>query len=471
MDKCELPEGWAWTTLGEITNTEKKRVRPQDYPHLPFVGMDNVESDTMRLLGTVPASEMSSNAEYFEPGDVLYGRLRPYLNKVFCANFEGLCSAEFIPFRKVPHLENRYLQYFLNSWEFVSFATHLNEGDRPRVRFEQLADYPFPLPPLPEQQRIVDEIEAQFTRLDAVVAALKRAQATLKRYRASVLTTACEGRFLPQDPTDEPASQLLERILTERRKQWNGRGSYTEPTPPDIADLPKLPVGWVWVTLSAITEKIGDVDHRMPKQVSSNIPYISTRDFFDEDKIAFDEAKTISKEDYEQLSRKIKPEGGDILLSRYGTVGKVRKVSTNRRFQASYSIAIIKTFNIQILTDYLTFTLRAEFVQKQISRDVRATAQPDLGLAHIREFVIPLPPLAEQQRIVEEVERRLSVMDEVEAALEANLKRAERLRQSILKRAFMGKLVPQNPADEPASALLERIREAKGSRQMGLPGY
>ena len=209
----------------------------------------------MRLLGTVPASEMRSNAEYFERGDVLYGRLRPYLNKVFRADFEGLCSAEFIPFRKVSHLESRYLQYFLNSWEFVSFATHLNEGDRPRVRLEQIADYPFPLPPLPEQQRIVDEIEAQFTRLDAVVAALKRARANLRRYPGSVLKTACEGRLVPQNPTHEPAGQLLERILAERREQWNGRSPYTEPTPPDITNLRELPVGWVWT----MVEQLGDV--------------------------------------------------------------------------------------------------------------------------------------------------------------------------------------------------------------------
>ncbi len=93
----------------------------------------------------------------------------------------GLCSGEFIPFRKTPYLDNKYLLYFLSSWEFVSFASHLNEGDRPRVNFDQLADYPFPLAPLPEQHRIVAEIETQFTRLDAGVAALKRVQANLRR--------------------------------------------------------------------------------------------------------------------------------------------------------------------------------------------------------------------------------------------------------------------------------------------------
>jgi type I restriction enzyme S subunit len=221
-----LPPEWMWTTLGEVADTTRMRADPQDYPDARFIGMEHVEAHTMRLLGTVPAKEMRSSAERFEPGDVLYGRLRPYLNKVLCPDFAGLCSGEFIIFRKTPHLESHYLQYFLNSADFVSFASHLNAGDRPRVNFEQLADYPFPLPPLPEQHRIVAEIEELFTQLDAGVAALKRVQANLKRYRASVLKAACEGRLAPQDPAEEPADRLLARIL---RRSIRARSTSSRP--------------------------------------------------------------------------------------------------------------------------------------------------------------------------------------------------------------------------------------------------
>ena len=123
---------------------------------------------------------------------------------------------------------------------------------------------------------------------------------------------------------------------------------------------------------------------------------------------------------------------------------------------------------------YFENVLNSTTFRSQYVKQITGSASPHLNIGDIRCFGIPLPPLAEQQRIVEEVERRLSVMDEVEAALAANLKRAERLRQAILKRAFEGKLVPQNPADEPASVLLARIRAARGdtqrSRQMALPG-
>src|SRR6266436_5041142 len=117
--------------------------------------MENIEAQSMRLLGTMPASLLKSSAVHFQPGDVLYGRLRPYLNKVFRPDFEGLCSAEFIVFPETAWLDSKYLQYLLNSSEFVAFASHLNAGDRPRVDFDQIGDFPFPLAPFAEQKRIV----------------------------------------------------------------------------------------------------------------------------------------------------------------------------------------------------------------------------------------------------------------------------------------------------------------------------
>ena len=161
--------------------------------------------------------------------------------------FTGLASGEFIVFPSQNFLDNAYLKYFLNQVGFASFATRLNAGDRPRVDFSQLSDHPFPLPPLAEQHRIVAEIEKQFTRLDASVAALKRIQANLKRYRASVLRAACEGELVPTEAElaraegrdYEPADRLLERILADRRARWEARrnaGVGTKnppiPTPP-----------------------------------------------------------------------------------------------------------------------------------------------------------------------------------------------------------------------------------------------
>jgi len=342
-----------------------------------------------------------------------------------------------------------YVAYYLQSpayWELIRGNT---AGiAMPNVNASKLEAFRLPLAPLSEQRRIVAEIEKQFTRLDAGVAALRRVQVNLKRYRASVLKAACEGKLVPTEAElaraegreYESGATLLERILAERRGSWVGRGQYKEPAAPNVIGLPGLPEGWCWATVEQVTAQVADVDHKMPRPADTEIRYVSTRDFTYPDGIDFSKAKTISRVDYDALSRKIRPEEGDILLSRYGTVGVVRIVRTDRKFQASYSIAIVKTLRASDITGYLAIALRSDFMQKQMLRDVRASAQPDLGLAHIKLFAVPLPPFAEQQRIVAEVERRISVIDGLQAVLSTNLQRAARLRQAVLQRAFSGEL-------------------------------
>jgi type I restriction enzyme, S subunit len=135
----ELPQGWASMPLGEVTNPTRPRASPQELRHLPFVGMEQVESHTRRLLGTLPSFEMKSTAFHFQAGDVLYGRLRPYLNKVLCLNFEGLCSSEFIVLPPQPTFVPEYLALYLSTSGFVSFANQLNQGDRPRVIYPRIS--------------------------------------------------------------------------------------------------------------------------------------------------------------------------------------------------------------------------------------------------------------------------------------------------------------------------------------------
>ncbi len=456
-----LPQGWAWTTLGEIADTTRRRSLPQEHPDLPFIGMENIEAQTMRLLGTVPAVEMKSSAEHFEPGDVLYGRLRPYLNKVFCPEFEGLCSSEFIVFRRSSHLASEYLQYFLNSWNFVTFASHLNIGDRPRVNFDQVAEYPFPFAPLSEQYRIVAEIEKQFTRLDAGVAALKRAQANLKRYKASVLKAACEGRLAPQDPNDEPASELLARILEQRRKGavTKRKGAVTAPQhEPALPD--RLPRGWCWATWEQISPRVtvGFVGPMKHEYIEDGVPFLGSQNVrehrFDPEGLCY-----ISPAFHRKISKSVL-HPGDLVVVRSGSVG-VTCVIPDTVPEANCADPVVIQKPACLEPAYGSY-----YMNSLAKRHVRA-GQVGVALIHfntksVAALTIAVPLLAEQRRIVAEVERRLSVVQEVEAVIAANLARAERLRQSILKQAFEGRLVAQDPNDEPASGLLERIRTERG---------
>ena len=296
----------------------------------------------------------------------------------------------------------------------------------------------------PEQQaEVVAEIEKQFSRLDEAVANLQRVKANLKRYKAAVLKAAVEGRLVETEASIaqregrsyETGEQLLQSTLVARQAQWVGRGKYKTPEPPQVSDA-SLPEGWAWATLEQLHLQIADVDHKMPKAQDAGIPYISTKDFFGDEGIDFTKAKLISAKDYETLCSKVKPARGDLLLSRYGTVGEVREVSIDEPFQASYSVAILKPVRGFVPIRFLIAALRSDVVQRQIKRDVRATAQPDLGLVHIRQFVVPVPPMAEQLRILEELDRQLSILRGIEAEVENNLLRAQKLRQSTLSKAF-----------------------------------
>ena len=437
---ASLPKGWKWTTLGESTKPMQKRVNPQNYPDLPYIGMENVEAHTMRLLGTVPAKQMKSSADSFNDGDILYGRLRPYLNKVLCPGFNGLCSTEFIIFRKVPHIYSKYLQYFLNSWDFVNFSNSLNAGDRPRVKFEQFADYPFLLPPLLEQERIVAKIEELFTQLEAGTAALRRVQAGLKSYKASVLKGACDGRLVSQDPSDEPAEELLRRL---------GKSPLVDD------ELSSLPEGWCWTTVNDLA-KVGTgatpLRSKSKYWENATIPWITSG--------ALNELQVYHAEEFineialRETNAKIFP-AGSLLVAMYGegkTRGKISELLIDATTNQACAALVFDGLGAECKPFVkLFFQKNYEDIRRLSSGGV----QPNLNLSIIKSTRVPLSPIAEQFRIVAEVERRLSVIQTLEGVVSANLKRAERLRQSILKRAFEGKLVEQDPPDEPGEELLE----------------
>ena len=449
-------------------------------PDAPFIGLEHVEAHTMRLLGTAKTNDVRSSGSYFGKGDIIYGRLRPYLNKVYMPDFSGLASGEFIVFPSQPNLDNAYLMYFLNQWEFVSFVTRLNTGDRPRVDFSQFADHTFPLPPLPDQHRIVAEIEKQFTRLDASVASLERARANLRRYRASVLKAACEGALVPTEAElarsegrdYEPAGVLLERVLAERRARWESqekrRGKYREPSPPDASELPGLPEGWVWSALGQCFDVfVGATPRRARTDYwNGDIAWVSSGE------VSFNRIKStresISEEGLKNSSTDLHPEG-TVLLGMVGE-GKTRGQVSILDIPAcnSQNSAAIRVSEAGLIPEYIFYFLWGQYdATRQIGS---GNNQPALNKSRVQEIRFPLPPLAEQRRIVAEVERRLSVIGQLETAVEASLARAGRLRQSILKQAFSGQLVPQDPDDEPAPALLERIRaerEAAGASVRG----
>ncbi|MCK6527214.1 hypothetical protein L6R50_06490 [Myxococcota bacterium] len=327
-----------------------------------------------------------------------------------------------------------------------------------------------PLPSLDHQREVVAALEAHFSRLDAAVASLTRAQANVKRARASVLKAAVEGRLVPTEAAlaraegrdYEPASVLLGRILAERRAAWAAsgvRGKYKEPVGPETEGLPGLPEGWCWATMDALLYGIEAgksfvADSTVPVAHEVGIVKVSAVTWGDYNE---DEAKTVH--DPCLINPDYFIRRGDLLMSRANTIELVGAVVIAERVtrHTMLSDKILRLNLPAAFRRWALWVLRSQHGRRQV--EALATGNQEsmrnIGQDRIRQIAIPLPPLAEQHRIVAEVDRRLSVLDALDTTLDATLARCARLRQSILKHAFDGRLVlaeeagvsPRNGAD------------------------
>jgi len=478
----DLPRGWSAAPVRAVATLVRgvtyKKAESAREPATGMVGVlraTNIGSEIdLEELVYVPESNVKPE-QMVRAGDVLMATSSGSLSVVGkCAPARRDLGAAFGAFcmvvRPVTELAPLLGQFFRTP----SYRSHVsrvaagvNINNLKRGDIEPII---VPIPPLPEQRRIVAEIEKQFTRLDAAVANLERVKANLKRARASVLKAAVEGRLVPTEASlaraegrdYEPASVLLERILEERERRHreeNPKKKYKPPVEPDTEGLPELPGGWAWVTINQTSTLVRNGYSKKPDD-DGETPIL---------RISAVRPCFVDREDSRRLRTPLSElEGatakpGDLLFTRYNGTRALVGVSGLLRGEGPvvHPDKLIRVVPIAPLVS-------GAFVEKAVStgesrafieRRIRTTAgQSGVSGSDIKQLPFPLPPMAEQKRIVVEVERQLSRLDALESVVAANLARSESLRQSILKRAFEGKLVPQDPNDEPASALLERIQ-------------
>ena len=215
-----LPKGWIKAKIGAIIEPSKEKLDPQNSKNRIFIGLEHIESNTGKILGKGDSKNTKSTKSVFRAGDILYGKLRPYLNKVCIPDFDGVCSTDILVFTKNENFSCKYVSYFLSLPKFVRFSTRNSTGvQHPRIKFNVISKYQIPFPPLNEQKRIVSKIESIFTRIDTKQQELEKMASQIRsvpdsfvELKSSILKRAFEGRLVPQDPHDEPASVLLERI-------------------------------------------------------------------------------------------------------------------------------------------------------------------------------------------------------------------------------------------------------------------
>jgi type I restriction enzyme S subunit len=487
----ELPPTWIETTVGDMFETvgggtPSTAIDEYWRGTIPWISSADIDDahhmQVSRFIS--PEAIKNSATNLVHEGSVIVVT-RVGLGKVAVAE-TPLCFSQDHQALLIDqeHFDTKYVLYFMS--QAVKDFRHISRGTTiSGVTKKQLLETAFTLPPRLEQDRIVAEIEKQFTRLDAATAALKRVQANLKRYRASVLKAACEGRLVPTEAElarkegrdYEPADKLLQRILRERRARWEAdtfakmqasgkppkddhwKQKYKEPSAPDTSNLPILPEGWCWASLDQLAVSVRNgISVKPTLELGLAILRISAV-----------RAMSVNLSDVRFLPddpefRQYVLSENDLLFVRYNgnpdISGRCGRVGTTDRtvVHPDKLIRVDLCFKSD-LSGWVEIVANFGVSRRHLELKTRTTAgQSGVSGEDIKRIPIPLCPLSEAVRIVAESDRLLSTQAVLRGEIERNEARSASIRQSILRDAFTGQLVPQDSTDEPASVLLERIR-------------
>jgi type I restriction enzyme, S subunit len=433
------------------------RLKASEYVNsgVPIVRLQNIDRNrfidkNIKFVTEEKAAEIARH--HFIAGDILISKLGDPLGEACIAPSSipyGILVADVVRVRpNKAKVDCAFLSYVINSAAVVTqFKAETKGTTRPRVNLRKIRDLRIPfVDSLDKQREIVAEIEKQFTRLEAGVAGLRRVQAKLKRYRAAVLKAACEGKLVPTEAelarqegrTYETGAQLLDRILTERRHKWSGKGKYKEPATPKKENFSELPEGWTWATLDqAFIVERGRFSIRPrndPRYYVGPHPFVQIGDLPRDGGSISSYSQTLNDAGL-KVSKKFRT--GTVLIAIVGATIANTGILTFDSCCPDSLVAIHSRSKV---------TLRlCEMYLRSVKMQLRNASyasggQPNINLTTLVPLTIPLPPLAEQERIVAEVERRLSVVEELETVVNGNVQRAARLRQAILQRNFSGDL-------------------------------
>lgn len=472
-----IPRGWSNTKVGDLykiigggtPSTVEKKYWDGDIPWITSADIKDLKRIEPRRWITKAGIENS--ATNLVPPNSIIVVTRVGLGKV------GLTKTE-ICFSQDSHalvsycdaIHSEYALYYLST--AVEIFKYRNRGTTINgVTKKQLFDLSFKLPPLAEQHRIVAKIEELFSDLDAGIASLKQAQAQLKTYRQAVLKYAFEGKLTAawrEQNKPEPAEKLLAQIkvgATRRVAPTKRHGKSKKPkefpplTEAELAELPELPEGWCWVKLGNLSMGVEYGSAKKSKE-EGKIPVIRMGNL-QNGVIVWDDLVYTDDEDEinQYFLRK-----DDVLFNRTNSpelVGKTAIYKGERpAIFAGYLIRINQVSDVD--ARYLNYFLNCHIAKNHGNRvKTDGVNQSNINGEKLGHYPFPLVSKEEQYQIVQEIESRLSVCDKLEESINESLQKAEALRQSILKKAFEGKLVPQDPNDEPAEKLLERIKSAK----------
>jgi type I restriction enzyme, S subunit len=503
----ELPKGWTHACLPELISQDGVFVdgdwvesKDQDQNgdvrliQLADVGDGRYVDKSNRFLTKDTAIELGCT--FLHSGDVLIARMPDPLGRACIFPGDRKHAVTVVDVCVVrgrqEHFDRSWLMHFINAAPFRADIHSLQSGStRKRISRGNLSTLKLPVPPRPEQTRIVAKLEEVLSDLDAGVAELKAAQKKLAQYRQSLLKAAVEGaltaqwREEQQRPT-ETGAQLLQRILTERRARWEAKQlakfkeqgkappkdwqtKYPEPVQPDTTNLPELPEGWVYASLDQLLLQLRSGSAESSLRGITEFPVLKSSAIrpgaIDYTALNYLTAAQSRVENYIKA--------GDLFISRLSGsveyVGCCAQVGEASEKPIQYPDRLFcgkLVSHTAILGSHIVFCMSGPFARAKIEKAAKSTAgHKRISLSDLHPFPIPLPPLQEIQELARLVETALEQITQQESAITVTLKQSNAQRQNIRRAAFAGQLVPQDPNDEPASVLLARIRASRGARE------
>ncbi|WP_028318861.1 restriction endonuclease subunit S [Desulfobulbus elongatus] len=471
----ELPRGWEWVRLGEITeyNGRKNISGDEIAPNTWLLDLEDIEKGTSRILFRVKFLERQSKStkSTFQKGDVLYGKLRPYLDKVVVADVDGVCTTEIVPIVPFNGIHSEFLRWLLKRPAFLAYVNSLMYGVKmPRLGTDDAVTSLHPLPPLPEQHRIVSRIDELMARCDALeklrkereekrlavhAAAVKQlleakdgsawgfieqhfgelyaVKENVAELCKAILQLAVMGRLVPQSPNDPPAKELLKEIDAEKQRLVKaGKIKTPKPLPPiKPEEMPyELPLGWEWVYLQDVFGFVTDGDHQAPPKSDCGIPFLVIGNL-NSGKISFDGCRYVPQDYYEALDWGRKPAKNDILYTVTGSYGIPIQIIGEERFCVQRHVAILKSLK-HTPFQYICYLLRSAYALNYATTIATGIAQKTVPLMGLRRMLIALPPLPEQHRIVARIDQLMALCDTLDQQIDAATSKQTELLDAIM---------------------------------------
>lgn len=419
----DIPESWEWVRLGEISTYghTKQKISPKDIePNMWSLDLEDVEKDSGLVVKRLLASErkITGDKVIFKQGNILYSKLRPYLLKILVADADGICTPELVPFDTYSDIDNKYIMWVLKAPHINYIVNAVSYGVKmPRVGTETMLNLLIPLPPLAEQKRIVSKIEEILPYIEQYDKAYTKLETFNKKFpsdmKKSILQLAMQGKLVEQREEEGTAEELYQQIVAEKARLIKEGKIKKEKPLAEITDdeIPfEIPESWKWVRWGDLSYSI-QYGYNAPALEVGKIKMVRISDIQNND-VAWDSVPycDISDEDIETYL--LAP--NDILFARTGgTVGKSYLVKEVQE-KCVYAGYLIRTrYSNKLVPQYLKLFMESQLYWQQLRNGTIATAQPNCNGKTLAKMIVPLPPLAEQKRIVAKLEQMLPYCEQL----------------------------------------------------------